>query len=38
MAFKWATDATVRSVTNINYNLRPRPVNGGFEGELGEVK
>ena len=38
VAFKWATDNAVRSVMNIKYNLRPRPVNGGFEGELGEVK
>ena len=38
VAFKLATDGTVRSVMNINYNLRPKPVNGGFEGELGEVK
>lgn len=38
MAFKWATDGTVRSVTNANYGIRPRPVNGGLEDELGEVK
>lgn len=33
-----ATGGTVRSVTNSSCILRPKPVNGGFEGELGEVK